>query len=88
MTGVVFKDSYNLLSCGSSDKLIRIYDMRKTHCAWKESVPKATFSSRKPGFTDLKVNPQRTKLYASNINFNILCFNLNSENKEPSKLDC
>ncbi|KAK2183973.1 hypothetical protein NP493_288g01025 [Ridgeia piscesae] len=73
VTAVVFQDDHTLLSAGSVDGSIKMWDLRRTHSTKKsELVPKYSFdyagtSVRTHGFSSLLLDASRTRLFASCI---------------------
>ncbi|KAK6619282.1 hypothetical protein RUM44_003664 [Polyplax serrata] len=84
VTGLVFQNDNTLISCGSLDNIIRIWDMRKTYSRSSTNpVAKYQLSAPYSGFSYLCMNSMQSKLYANCMDSYIYCFNINSYDPEP-----
>ncbi|KAG5677744.1 hypothetical protein PVAND_007475 [Polypedilum vanderplanki] len=88
VTGLVFQDDNTLISCGAGDGIIKVWDLRRYYSTLKRdpiakyNLPYAGTSTLK-GFTNLIVDEYGTRLYASCMDRNIYCYNINAYSKDP-----
>lgn len=88
VTGLVFQDYYNLISCGAGDGFIKVWDMRKTYYA-KNRAPAPKYklpyagNTWRNGFSNLLINTNGTKLYANCLDNVIYCYNISTYNETP-----
>lgn len=88
VTGLVFQDTDTLISCGSGDGIIKVWDMRKTYCiSNKEPISKYRLpyggTTSRFGFSNLLVDSSSTKLYANCVDNVIYCYNIATYCEEP-----
>ncbi|KAK5644268.1 hypothetical protein RI129_008113 [Pyrocoelia pectoralis] len=88
VTGVIFKDSNTIISCGAGDGIIKVWDMRKTYYSLdKIPTPKYAFpysgETLRYGYSNLLMNSNGTKLYASCLDNVIYVYNLATCNPKP-----
>lgn len=88
ITGLVFRDDNTLVSCGSSDGILKVWDLRRNYsCFKKEPQPKFSYpypgKSTFKGYTNLLIDSIGQRLYVSCMDSNIYCFNLGSDSYEP-----
>lgn len=71
VTVVLFQDDYNLISAGVGDGIIKIWDLRKTYCRFKnDPLPKATLtyagrSVKDLGYSSLDLDSGGCRLFAN-----------------------
>jgi denticleless len=88
VTGLVFQNEYTLISCGPGDGVIKSWDLRRCYSTLKKepiakhNLPYAGSSTLK-GFTNLVIDDNGTRLYASCMDNNIYCYNIGSYAKDP-----
>lgn len=89
VTGLVFQDDNNLISCSAGDGLIKVWDMRKTYCINKLKrlpVPKYVLrysGQGRNGFSSLAISPCRLRLYANCIDNYIYCYDIGTYSEKP-----
>lgn len=88
VTGLVFKNSNTLISCGAGDGCIKVWDLRKTHYNSKrDPLPKYTLpypgKSARHGYSNLVIDPNNTKLYVNCLDNNIYCYNIGTYDTTP-----
>ncbi|KAF5283221.1 hypothetical protein FQA39_LY17368 [Lamprigera yunnana] len=88
VTGLVFKDYSYVISCGAGDGLIKVWDIRKTYYSSQHvptpihTLPYAGTTLRN-GFSNLLLNSNGTKLYASCLDNVIYVYNVLTYNPKP-----
>ncbi|KAL7052113.1 hypothetical protein ACKWTF_004768 [Chironomus riparius] len=88
VTGLVFQDENTLISCGPGDGFIKAWDLRRCYSTLKKepiskyNLPYAGSSTLK-GFTNLIVDDDGSRLYASCMDSNIYCYNISTFSKDP-----
>lgn len=90
VTGLVFQDDHSLISCGSGDGSIRVWDLRRNYSNYKKDpLPKHSISycgaSSKNGYSNLLLDKSRMKLFASCVDNVIYCFNVSTYNIMPEQ---
>uniref|UniRef100_A0A5K3FD29 WD_REPEATS_REGION domain-containing protein n=1 Tax=Mesocestoides corti TaxID=53468 RepID=A0A5K3FD29_MESCO len=89
VTCVTFAKEFSLISAGSTDGVIKLWDVRKlSSCSRKHPQPVTCFpykgTSRKQcGFSDLALDSHRSRLYASCLDHTIYEYDLNSPSTRP-----
>ncbi|XP_031341066.1 protein lethal(2)denticleless-like [Photinus pyralis] len=88
VTGVIFKDCNTLISCGAGDGVIKVWDIRKTYYSL-DKIPTPKYSlpysgdTLRYGYSNLLMNSNGTKLYASCLDNAIYVYNLATYNPKP-----
>lgn len=89
VTTVLFQDDNTLLSTGTADGLIKVWDLRKNYSVYrndplpKYSLPYAGQSVKMNGYSNLAMNSSGTRLFASCTDNVIYQFNCASYEPEP-----
>ncbi|KAK8382794.1 hypothetical protein O3P69_011380 [Scylla paramamosain] len=88
VTSVLFQQQHILISSGSSDGLIKLWDLRKTHGGSRRepqchSLLEHTGSSSHRGFTSLSLSPQEDIIYASCMDNTIYAYHLAKPTPKP-----
>ncbi|VDN98307.1 unnamed protein product [Rodentolepis nana] len=92
ITSVVFARDYELVTAGSTDGVIKIWDIRKFGPLKKNppqplvSLPYKGISKKQCGYSDLIVDSVRSHLFASCMDHNIYKYDLNSTSTRPVML--
>ncbi|XP_017779960.1 PREDICTED: protein lethal(2)denticleless [Nicrophorus vespilloides] len=88
VTGLVFQNDNTLISCGSGDGLIKVWDLRKTYTTLKHQpsakheIPYSGSTTRN-GFSNLILDPSTLKLYVNCLDNTIYCYNVATYNTQP-----
>lgn len=89
VTAVLFQDDNTIITTGSTDRAIKVWDIRKTYSVMKsDAMPKHTFqysgsSMRMHGFSSLLLDTSRTRLFASCIDNTIYQYDAAALSKDP-----
>lgn len=88
VTSIVFQDDNTLISCGSGDGNIKVWDLRKNYTIHKGApTPKYTLphvgSTTRNGFSNLLIDQTGVRLYANCMDNNIYCYNIGTYNPVP-----
>ncbi|KAL7060121.1 hypothetical protein AAHC03_09608 [Spirometra sp. Aus1] len=89
VTCVIFGRNFDLLSAGSTDGAVKIWDLRKLSSSARKSptpkivLPYRGISRKQSGFSDLVLDSRRTRLYASCLDHTIYEYDLNSQSTRP-----
>ncbi|XP_078589625.1 denticleless protein homolog isoform X1 [Branchiostoma floridae x Branchiostoma japonicum] len=89
VTCVVYQDENTVVSAGSVDGTIKLWDMRKNYTAYQcTPIPKQTFQYpgarvRRRGFSSLVVDSAGTRLFASCTDNTIYMYNCHSMETQP-----
>ncbi|BHF72362.1 hypothetical protein SprV_0401542600 [Sparganum proliferum] len=89
VTCVIFGRNFDLLSAGSTDGAVKIWDLRKLSSSARKSptpkmvLPYRGISRKQSGFSDLILDSRRTRLYASCLDHTIYEYDLNSQSTRP-----
>ncbi|XP_066281431.1 denticleless protein homolog isoform X1 [Branchiostoma lanceolatum] len=89
VTCVVYQDENTVVSAGSVDGTIKLWDMRKNYTAYQcTPIPKHSFqypgtSVRRRGFSSLVVDSTGTRLFASCTDSTIYMYNCHSMGTQP-----
>uniref|UniRef100_A0A0X3NXG9 Denticleless protein homolog n=2 Tax=Schistocephalus solidus TaxID=70667 RepID=A0A0X3NXG9_SCHSO len=89
VTCVIFGRNFDLISAGSTDGAVKIWDLRKlSSSARRPATPKMVLpyrgiSRKQSGFSDLVLDSRRTRLYASCLDHTIYEYDLNSQSTRP-----
>ena len=88
ITGLLFQDTFSLVSCGAGDGKIKVWDIRKSYSTYRrEPQPQYSMStpngSGRSGFTCLALDPGGLKLYASCMDNAIYCYNVATYEEQP-----
>jgi len=81
VTAVIFQDEYNLISAGVGDGLVKMWDLRRSYCAYKNDpmpicvLPYPGKSVKKVGYSSLALDSNSCRLFASCTDNNIYEFN-------------
>lgn len=86
VTALAFQDEYTLISSGSGDGSIKLWDLRY-FCSNRDPHPKYTIPysgcSARNGFSNLLVDKSGQKLYASCMDNVIYCYKLSTYSPQP-----
>ncbi|KAK7086294.1 hypothetical protein SK128_020087 [Halocaridina rubra] len=88
VTGVLFQQQHVLLSCGASDGLIKLWDLRKTHSGGRrdpqcQNVLEHYGKSSHRGFTCMSLSPNQNVLYTSCMDNVIYAYHLANPTPKP-----
>lgn len=88
ITGLAFQNDFTLISCGSGDGVVKVWDLRRNYsCYKKEPLPKYSLpyagSSTFKGFTNLTIDLSRFRLYVSCMDNTIYSYNIATYAPEP-----
>ncbi|KAL0273431.1 UNVERIFIED_CONTAM: hypothetical protein PYX00_006093 [Menopon gallinae] len=84
VTGLVFQNDNTLISSGSAEQCIRVWDMRKTYSrSVSLPTPKYQLIAPRAGFSHMCIDPAGTKIYANCMDSYIYCFDINSYQPDP-----
>ncbi|VDM33235.1 unnamed protein product [Hydatigera taeniaeformis] len=88
VTSVVFAGGFHLVSAGSTDGAIKIWDMRKASSSKKQpqpitSLPYHGMSRKQCGYSDLVLDSDRRRLYASCLDHAVYEYDLTSPSTRP-----
>lgn len=91
VTALVFQDDNTLISCGSGDGNIRVWDLRRNYsCCKKDPLPKHSIpyygSSSKNGYSNLILDESKLKLYANCMDHKIYCYNVGTYGVIPEQI--
>lgn len=86
VTSLVFQDDDKLISCGSGDGLIKVWDLRKTYISGKPTAMKEIAYSghtTRNGFSNLLLDKSRQRLYANCLDNTIYAYNIATYHPQP-----
>ncbi|XP_027844129.2 denticleless protein homolog B isoform X1 [Aphis gossypii] len=89
---LIYRNDQTIISGSSLDHALKVWDLRKSYRQVRgstEPLPVTKYycgdinSPRFNGFTDIILNPESTKMYASCVTNTIYCYSLDSADKLP-----
>uniref|UniRef100_A0AAR5Q2M9 WD repeat-containing protein 55 homolog n=1 Tax=Dendroctonus ponderosae TaxID=77166 RepID=A0AAR5Q2M9_DENPD len=88
VTSLVFQNVNTLISCGSYDGMIKVWDLRKHYTVYKKDpLPKYSIrysgTTGKNGCSNLVLDNAGVRFYANCLVSTIYCYNMASYNPEP-----
>ncbi|XP_048526082.1 protein lethal(2)denticleless isoform X3 [Dendroctonus ponderosae] len=88
VTSLVFQNINTLISCGSYDGMIKVWDLRKHYTVYKKDpLPKYSIrysgTTGKNGCSNLVIDNAGVRLYANCLDSTIYCYNIATYNPEP-----